>query len=217
MNRKILALLTAACFVLVVNGCSDDDDSSAELPLACPSSPVRQSPAVFGAGGISPDTAETCDTAGSDWTPCHQHMHCDPEHSGSGICGSAECEVHTVYRQRKDGAETEHVENIHEGTVGGNCVPAEHDLMVVATFLSFDAACSAGTESNLTYCGSATGNNTLDTNDDGVVTCTEAGVNPTSVRWCIETACECHRGGTAEEFVETYGEIEATKDQGCPS
>jgi hypothetical protein len=216
MKYRGLFLFSAACIVLAASGCGDDDDS-ANLPLACPATPVRQSPAIFGAGGIAPDVAETCDTAGSDWVPCHQHMHCDQEHSGAGICGSAECEVHTVYRQRKDGGHTEPVEHLHEGTVGGNCVPADHDLMVVATFLSFDNQCAAGNVSNLTYCGSATGNNTLDTNDDGVVTCQEAGVNPTSVRWCIQTACECHRGSTPEEEVATFGEIEATKAQGCPS
>ena len=176
-----------------------------------------QSPAVFGAGGIDPDTAETCDTVGSDWVPCHQHMHCDPEHSGGGICATAECEVHTVYRQRRDGEHAEPVEHIHEGTVGGNCVPADHDLMVVATFLSFDDECAPGNDSNLTYCGSATGNNSLDTSGDGTVTCAEAGVNPTSVRWCLQTACECHSGSTPEDEEATYGEIEATKAQGCPS
>jgi hypothetical protein len=155
-------------------------------------------------------------TAGSDWIPCHQHLHCGPEHSGAGICASAECEVHTVHRKRKDGATTEAVEAVHEGTVGGNCEPADHDLMVVATFLSFDAECAAGAANALTYCGSATGNNALDTDSDGAVTCVEAGVNPTSVRWCIETQCQCAPGSSHEEQEETFGELESTKAQGCP-
>lgn len=219
MNSIAARLLSALCLVLVVGGCNghDDGDGSAELPLPCPATPALQSPAIFGAGGIEPDTAETCDTAGSNWVACHQHMHCGPEHSGAGLCGAAECEVHTVYRQRKDGDTAEPVEDLHEGTVGGNCVPADHDLMVVATFLSFDDACVPGDDSDLTYCGSATGNNSLDTNGDGVVTCEEAGVNPTSVRWCLQTACECHPGSTPEEEEDNYGEIDATKVQGCPS
>jgi hypothetical protein len=142
-------------------------------------------------------------------------MHCDPEHSGAGICGSAACEVHTVHRKRKDGAEAAEIENLHEGTVGGNCEPADHDLMVVAKFLSFDEACDGTDTGNLTYCGSATGNNMLDADMDEVVTCAEAGINPTSVRWCLQTACECHPGATEVELEETYGEIEATKEQGC--
>jgi hypothetical protein len=195
----------------------DTEDSVKSLPEACPASPVVQSPASFASGGTAFETAETCETAGSDWVPCHQHMHCGPEHSGAGICGAAECEVHTVHRRRKDGGETEVVENLHEGTVGGNCVPAEHDLMVRATFLSFEASCAAGSTASVTYCGSATGNNTLDTNDDGAVSCEESGVNPTSVRWCIETACVCKPGSDAETEVPQFGEIEATRVQGCPN
>lgn len=202
------------------SGGSDVGEDAApvgELPEACGDTPAMQSPALFGEDGIEPEVAETCDTAGSEWIPCHQHMHCGPEHSGAGICGTAECEVHTVHRRPKAGGEAAEVENLHEGTVGGNCDPANHDLMVVATFLSFEEACEAGGEGDLTYCGSATGNNALDVDADGTVTCVEAGVNPTSVRWCIETACECHPGENEEAFVETYGEIESTKDQGCPN
>ncbi len=187
-----------------------------QLPLACPATPTTQSPARFGGEGITPASAETCETAGSEWIPCHQHMHCGPEHSGAGICASADCEVHTVHRKRKDGAAAEPVESLHEGSVGGNCVPAEHDLMVVATFLSFAQGCSAGAATELTYCGSATGNNTLDTDENGLVTCVEAGVNPTSVRWCIKTECECRPESNPEEEAKIFGEIEATKDQACP-
>ncbi len=219
MNHRVLRLLCVACCGFTFAGCDElaGAVAGAELPLACPATPTRQSPAVFGANGITPDAADTCDTAGSKWIPCHQHMHCGPEHSGAGICGDAECEVHTVHRMRKDGATTEPVEALHEGTVGGNCVPADHDLMVVATFLSFEAECAAGAASNLTYCGSATGNNTLDTDADDAVSCVEAGVNPTSVRWCIKTACECKPDSHPEEMESTYGEIEATKAQGCPA
>ncbi len=201
--------------VLVV-ACEIGSDTYSEPPLACPATPSMQSPASFGAGGITPELADTCDTAGTAWVPCHQHMHCGPEHSGGGICESAECEVHTVHRKRRDGGAAQAVEALHEGSVGGNCVPADHDLMVVATFLSFEEGCTSGAASNLTYCGSATGNNTLDTNSDDAVTCAEAGVNPTSVRWCIETACECKPGGAPEEEAEIFGEIEATKAQSCP-
>ncbi len=219
MRTGSLRVLIGAWCVVAFVGCeaADDGEGGGALPAACPATPERQSPAIFGSGGITPDAAETCDTAGSKWIPCHQHMHCDPEHSGAGICGEAECEVHTVHRMRKDGGETESVEALHEGTVGGNCVPAEHDLMVVATFLSFEAECATGAASDITYCGSATGNNTLDIDSDGAVSCAEAGVNPTSVRWCIETACECRPDTTPEELVSTYGEIEATKAQGCPN
>jgi hypothetical protein len=143
-------------------------------------------------------------------------MHCAPEHSGAGICESAECEVHTVHRKRKDGGTTLAVESLHDGSVGDNCVPAEHDLMVVAAFVSFEAGCTAGLVSDLTYCGSATGNDTLDTDSDGAVTCAEAGVNPTSVRWCIKTGCECRPDSSPEEESETFGTIEATKVQCCP-
>jgi hypothetical protein len=199
----------------------DASDSNAEatksLPEACPATPVVQSPASFAAGGTAVETAETCDTTGSDWVPCHQHMHCGAEHSGAGICGSAECEVHTVHRRPKAGGKAAAVENLHEGTVGGNCEPATHDLLVRATFLSFDGTCEAGNAEALTYCGSATGNNTLDTNDDGAVSCEESGVNGTSVRWCIETACVCKPGSEAEAQVSEFGEIEATRVQGCPN
>jgi hypothetical protein len=57
----------------------------------------------------------------------------------------------------------------------------------------------------------------LDADMDHSVSCMEAGVNPTSVRWCIKTECECHPGGDAEGLVATNGEIEATKEQGCPN
>lgn len=103
----------------------------------------------------------------------------------------------------------------HEGTVGGNCEPADHDLMVRARFVSFADGCETGAEDLLTYCGSATGNNTLDTDEDGEVTCAEAGLNPTSVRWCIEAACVCMPGTTEEDLEAEVGEIEATKVQGC--
>ena len=217
---KVLTLALCGAGIVACDSLGGDtnggDSNVEELPLACPATPSIQSPASFGSAGITPEVAETCETAGTDWIPCHQHMHCEPEHSGAGICGSAECEVHTVHRKRRDGDATQTVESLHEGSVGGNCVPADHDLMVVATFLSFEEGCSAGPAAELTYCGSATGNNTLDTDSDGAVTCTEAGVNPTSVRWCIKTECECRPDGSPEEETETFGEIEATKAQGCP-
>ena len=218
MILRVLTVLGVAACGLGIAPCDEDggDSELEELPPVCPAVASRQSPARFGPEAITPEVAQTCETSGTDWRPCHQHMHCGPEHSGAGICGSAECEVHTVYRKRKDGGATEAVESLHEGSVAGNCAPADHDLMVVATFLSFEAGCTAGPASALTYCGSATGNNTADTDSDGAVTCTEAGVNATSVRWCIETQCECKPGGSAEEETETFGEIEATKVQGCP-
>lgn len=188
----------------------------AELPPACAAEPERQSPAVFGPEGVEPEVAASCDTTGSEWVPCHQHMHCLPEHSGAGICGEAQCEVHTVHRRRKDGGEAAEVESLHEGSVGGNCVPAEHDLLVRATFLVIEGACAPGAAGALTYCGSATGNNTLDTDADGQVTCEEAGVNPTSVRWCLEKACVCMPNAELEALVAQFGELEATKAQGCP-
>jgi hypothetical protein len=188
-----------------------------DLPEACGASPEMQSPAVFGEAGIEPEVAVSCDTEGSEWIPCHQHIHCGPEHTGAGICGDAECEVHTVHRKRKDGAEAAEIENLHEGTVGGNCEPADHDLMVVATFVSFAEACEPGGVGNLTYCGSATGNNMLDADMDGAVSCAEAGVNPTSVRWCIKTECECRPGEDETALEEEYGELESTKEQGCPN
>jgi hypothetical protein len=187
-----------------------------DLPEACGATPEMQSPAIFGEAGIEPEAAVSCDTVGSEWIPCHQHMHCGPEHSGAGICGTAACEIHTVHRKLKGGGEAAEIENIHEGTVGGNCEPDTHDLMVVATFASFEEGCEPGGVGNLTYCGSATGNNTIDTDMDHSVTCIEAGVNAVSVRWCIKTECECHPGGSEVELEETYGELEATKEQGCP-
>ena len=85
-----------------------------------------------------------------------------------------------------------------------------------------DTLANAGTLSgvvsgagNLTYCGSATGNNTQDADHDGAVTCEEAGYNPVSVRWCLKSECECHPGGSTEELEPIYGELEATKAQGC--
>lgn len=214
--RVVVAFAIAGMGVLGWIGCDNVDVRG--LPTPCPTTgPSNQSPAVFAAGGVEPSIAITCETADTEWLPCHQHMHCGPEHSAAGICGGADCEVHTVHRRRKDGAETEEVENLHEGTVGGNCDPTNHHLMVRATFLDFDAGCATGNVSNITYCGSATGNNTLDTDDDGAVTCGESGINMTTVRWCIETACVCLPGSTEEEQVPTYGEIEATKVQGCPN
>jgi len=207
-------LLVAA---LLVPACEPAAEDTAELPAACPAEPVVQSPASFEAGGTAVDEAETCDTEGSAWIPCHQHMHCGPEHSGAGICGDAACEVHTVHRRRKDGGATAAVEHLHEGTVGGNCAPAEHDLLVRATFLAFGPECAAGQVRALTYCGSATGNNTLDADGDHVVTCEESGRNGTSVRWCLETRCVCLPEGEPEDHVETYGEIEASRVQGCPN
>jgi len=47
------------------------------------------------------------------------------------------------------------------------------------------------------------------------VTCAESGTNPTNVRWCIQTACECRSGNSAKEQVETFGEIEATRLKNC--
>jgi hypothetical protein len=184
------------------------------LPEACPATPELQSPASFDPEVFEPQIAETCETEGSAWLPCHEHLHCGPEHSGAGICGDAECEVHTVHRRRKDGGATAEVEEIHEGTVGGNCQPADHDLMVRARFVSFDKQCETEGGDNLTYCGSATGNNMLDVDADGFVTCEEAGVNPTPVRWCIETACVCEPGAKPKGL--GLGEDEATREQGCP-
>jgi hypothetical protein len=188
---------------------------AAALPEPCPDEPVHQSPAVFGPDGVELEVTETCDTEGSEWIPCHQHFHCAPEHTGDTICSEADCEVHTVHRKRKDGGETAEVEDLHEGTVGGNCEPAEHDLMVRAGFISFAEGCEASAGDRLTYCGSATGNDTLDVDEDGEVTCEEAGINPTSVRWCIEAECVCLPGGTPQELEDTLGELEATKEQGC--
>lgn len=217
MRLGQLGVLCVFC-VAGIAACEEklEDIIGEQLPPACPATPSAQSPADFGSGGVTPAMAETCETAGSVWIPCHQHMHCGPEHSGAGICESADCEVHTVHRKRKDGAAAAPVESLHEGSVGGNCVPAEHDLMVVATFLSFADGCNAGAASELTYCGSATGNNTIDADSDGTVTCAEAGVNTTSVRWCIKSECECKPGSAPEEEAEVFGEIEATKAQGCP-
>lgn len=217
--------LVAAILLCVPGGGCDDDESGGEsqesrgesqLPEPCsPDGPAVQSPANFGEGGVQPEEAETCDVSYSGWLPCHQHMHCGPEHAGSGICEGADCEVHTVYRQRKDGAPTAPVEDLHEGTVGGNCDPAQHHVLVRATFVDFADDCAAEDASDLTYCGSATGNSALDANDDGAVSCEESGVNGVSVRWCIETACDCRPGGSVEELVPEFGEDEPTRERGC--
>jgi hypothetical protein len=187
------------------------------LPAVCEGAPAAQSPALFASGGLEPAHAETCNVTGEDWVACHQHMHCGPEHGGAGICGNADCEVHTVYRHRKDGAHAAAVADVHAGSVGGNCEPAGHDLMVRATFLDFGAECTPGAADHLTYCGSATGNNVIDADHDGAVTCAESGVNGVSVRWCIEAACECRPGSSSEALREELGEDEATRAQGCPS
>jgi len=220
IHRSPLHLLVT----LVAVGCSSANQppraperagAAAKLPEACePDRPARQSPIALDSAAVEPAT--TCDPAGTDWRPCHQHLHCGPEHTGGGICAGADCEVHTVYRQRRGGGVAAAVADLHQGTVGGNCEPAQHDLMVRATFLDFDAGCEGGAASNLTYCGSATGNNRLDTNTDGKVSCAESGVNPTSVRWCVQTACECHTGSSPEAQLSTFGEKEATREQGCP-
>lgn len=222
-------LLHWTTLALAVGGCEVDDPASADaapdgpaatLPAACPTV-ERQSPAAFG-DAFTPDAAETCETDGSNWSICHQHMHCGPEHSGAGICGSAACEVHTVHRRRKDGSAAPAIdlETRHEGTVGSRCLTAdgEYDLMVRSTFLSFDAACTTDTAASLTYCGSATGNTALDMSGDGVVGCEETPTpNTTPVRWCIEAACECHPGSTPEAQAEAYGEDEPTRvQQPCP-
>jgi hypothetical protein len=175
-----------------------------------------QSPPSFASGGVTPSAAETCDPIGSEWVPCHQHMHCGPEHSGAGICGGADCEIHSVYRKRIDKAPAASVAVLTEGSVGGNCQPAEHDLMVRARFVDLSADCAAGAPANLTYCGSATGNNKLDADRDDQVTCAESGVDPTPVRWCIEAACECRPGSSVEGLASEFGEDEATRVQGCP-
>lgn len=212
-----LSLPALALPVLLAAFASDCCDNDGELPDPCPhDAPSAQSPATFGPGGITPAHAETCDTTGSDWRPCHQHLHCGPEHSGAGICGSADCEVHTVFRRKLDGGVAADVADIHSGSVGGNCGPADHDLMVQARFIDTSAGCSDHHAEPLTYCGSATGNNVLDVNHDGSVTCAESGVNPTPVRWCIEPSCECAPGVSIEELEEEFGEDEATRVQGCP-
>lgn len=193
--------------------------SAAHLPQACEhSAPAVQSPASFATDAVTPAAAETCDPTGSEWVPCHQHLHCGPEHSGAGICGTADCESHTVYRRRLDGKPAAPVAELTEGSVGGNCEPADHDLMVRARFIDLSAECDAasGSQALLTYCGSATGNNHLDADHDGVVTCSESGVNPTSVRWCIEASCECRPGLSLEALQSELGEDEASRVQGCP-
>lgn len=143
-------------------------------------------------------------------------MHCGPEHSGAGICGGADCEAHTVYRQRIDGAPAAAVANPLEGSVGGNCEPAQHNLMVRARFIDLSADCKAGPVADLTYCGSATGNNTLDTDHDGAVSCAESGANPTPVRWCLEQACSCRPGASLTDLSSELGQDEASRVQGCP-
>jgi hypothetical protein len=188
-----------------------------QLPPACPPgpSPIQSPPIFTGPGAITPAPAETCDPAGSGYVACHQHMHCPPEHAGAGTCDGAQCEVHTVLRKRKDGGMTAPVGDIHAGTVGGNCDPANHDLMVRGQFIKFGDG-DAGPAGNITYCGSATGNGD-DDNDprDGRVTCAESGVNQVSVRWCIES--QCIRGVADQAAAQAiYGHDEPTRDQGCP-
>lgn len=221
-SRRPRLLPVIATTLAIAVGCAgkghtaEKPPTPAGLPDACGDTPAAQSPALFTAGGVQPVEATTCDVAGSRWVPCHQHMHCGPEHGGAGICESADCEVHTVYRRRKDGADAAPVTDVHEGTVGGNCEPAQHDLMVRATFVDLGAGCDAGAASNLTYCGSATGNDTLDTNKDGAVSCAESGISPVSVRWCVETACECRSGSSIEALEAELGRDEATRVRGCP-
>jgi hypothetical protein len=215
---------TALALIAALTGCAGEEKVThapaphvAALPGVCPAEPAAQSPADLGAGGVAVAQAETCDVTGDDWVACHQHMHCGPEHAGAGICGNADCEVHTVYRHRKDGAHASAIADLHHGSVGGNCEPADHDLMVRATFVDFDAGCAASAPKHLTYCGSATGNNTIDADHDGAVSCAESGVNGVSVRWCIEAACECRPGGTPEGLAPELGEDEASRERGCPS
>jgi hypothetical protein len=224
MQRYMRSVLCLFAFELVACAAAEHgdrdksgkSDDSALLPEVCdPDHTEMQSPALFGESGLEPARAETCDVVTGDWVPCHQHMHCGPEHSGNGICGGADCEVHTVFRQRKDGAAADPIADLHHGSVGGNCVPAEHHLMVRATFLDLDDGCAAGISSNLTYCGSATGNNKLDADNDGAVSCAESGVNSVPVRWCIQTACECRPDASIEELSHEFGEDEATREQGC--
>ena len=211
---------------VTVVGCGSADTSArppgataaAKLPEACsPDRPETQSPAIFGEGGIQPDKAESCDVEGSPWILCHQHMHCGPEHAGGGICRGADCEIHTVYRRRKDDGETVAVPDAHRGSVSESCEPAEHHLLVLAAFVDFDMMCEWSAGSTLTYCGSATGNSMLDANKDGVVSCTESGVNSVPVRWCIQTACECRPGGTVGALSSTLGEREPPRGRGCPN
>jgi hypothetical protein len=144
-------------------------------------------------------------------------MHCGPEHAGSGICSQAECEIHTVYRQRKDGGDTVAVPDLHQGSVGENCRPSEHHLLVLAAFVDFDKMCEWSAGSTLTYCGSASGNKTLDANQDGAVSCTESGVDSMPVRWCIQTACECRPGGSIGALASSVGEHQPPRERGCPN
>ncbi len=193
-----------------------DAPAAPTLPPICPPGPSQtQSPPVLsGPGAIMTAPAETCDPAGTDWVACHQHMHCPPEHTGGGLCDGANCEVHTVYRKRKDGGATAATGDLHGGTVGDNCQPATHDLMVRGQFVKFGEG-DAGPAGNVTYCGSATGNHGDDANHDGRVTCAESGVNQVSARSCIES--QCIRGLADQAAAEQrYGHDEPTREQGCP-
>src|SRR5262249_22102726 len=136
MNRTSLAICVVGA--LSAHGCSGSNKAprgpeapaaGGGLPEACPPDrPSNQSPAGFGAGGIEPEVAATCDTANSGWVACQQHMHCGAEHSGAGICpgASAGCEVHTVYHRRKDGGQAAAVPDLHQGTIADNCDPANN-------------------------------------------------------------------------------------------
>jgi hypothetical protein len=120
------------------------------------------------------------------------------------------------YWSRVDGKAAAPVEKLTEGSVGGNCEPADHDPMVRARFVDVSSDCAAGSHAHLTCCGSATGNNKIDADHDGAVTCAESGVNPTPVRWCREARCECRPGVTTEVLATELGEDEASRAQGCP-
>lgn len=192
-----------------------------KLPPVCGQNvPPVQSPAVFGPTGIMPQVAESC-TPGTDFKICHEHLHCGDgkqktEHSGAGICGTADCEIHTVYRKPKAGGVAADVAKPHEGTVADNCKPGTHDIVVKATFLDWDEGCKPGNATLLTYCGSSTGNHEMDKNHDGVATCQESGLLGTVVRWCIETQCMCGPEENLEEAEDQYGENEPLRVQGCP-
>lgn len=208
-NRTLLLMWLAFA------ACQANSPSGEILPGPCPPGPSAiQSPALFsGPGAIDVDDAASCDPEGSAWAPCHEHLHCPIEHSGGPVCVDAACEMHSVYRQRIDGSIATKVENLHEGTVGGNCDPEDHHLMVRARFIAFGDG-NPGEAHDVTYCGSATGNAALDTDFDGVVTCLESGVNAVSVRWCLETAC-LRDVADQHEAELLFGEDEPSRVQGC--
>ena len=183
---------------------------SVVVPACEHGKPALQSPADFDAN--PPEVAESCDPVDTNWRKCHQHFHCEPEHSGAGLCApvdGAGCEVHTVYRKPTAGGVADEITDLHEGTLGDKCEPDSHHLFVRATFISFHPDCGVGEESAVTYCGSSTGKNTSDTSPtDGYVECAEAAASDVSVRWCLETACDCRSGVTEEGLKLEFGEEE---------